>query len=575
MGKIPPARLQEILFGSSDKTESRRIGLLEQEGLITKIAPRIYTSRLNEEPSLVVRRNWYHILANQYPNALISHRSALEFRPTANGHIYLTYSYNNTVSLPGLIIHFLLGPGKIEGDRQLFENLFVSQEARAFLENMQQTRKEGEESKILSQIEIEEKLETIIRVKGEDAFNVMRDRAKEIAPILRMEKEFARLNKIMSNILGIGISKNLHSDIAKWRVLGEPIDPGRIILFEKLYNHLTKITFPDYFDQNKSIKSYQNFAFFEGYFSNYIEGTEFTIEEAKEIIANETPLPARDEDSHDILGTYRIVSDKNEMIIIPRTADEFLKLMQDRHAILLSARLSKKPGEFKDRNNRAGSTEFVDWQLVRGTLKKGFEWYLLLQHPFAKAAYMMFLISEVHPFLDGNGRIARVMMNAELSSKGMSKIIIPTVYRDDYLGALKKLTKQVEPDAYARMLLKAYQFSSNVFDENRDLMEKFLLNCNAFKEPKEGKLKIIYAILVNNEWSSPRPVEYGKNIRLHPAQGGFSVRVYNASGISIEQFVDNLEGDHVIYANEMAAINPQMISFKIKDGEERIEYELF
>jgi len=27
---------------------------------------------------------------------------------------------------------------------------------------------------------------------------------------------------------------------------------------------------------------------------------------------------------------------------------------------------------------------------------------------------MMFLVSEVHPFLDGNGRIARVMMNAEL-----------------------------------------------------------------------------------------------------------------------------------------------------------------
>jgi hypothetical protein len=43
------------------------------------------------------------------------------------------------------------------------------------------------------------------------------------------------------------------------------------------------------------------------------EGTEFTAEEAKEIITTETPIPARDEDSHDILGTYRIVSDKKEM----------------------------------------------------------------------------------------------------------------------------------------------------------------------------------------------------------------------------------------------------------------------
>ena len=28
--------------------------------------------------------------------------------------------------------------------------------------------------------------------------------------------------------------------------------------------------------------------------------------------------------------------------------------------------------------------------------------------------FMMFMISEIHPFLDGNGRLARVMMNAEL-----------------------------------------------------------------------------------------------------------------------------------------------------------------
>jgi hypothetical protein len=37
-----------------------------------------------------------------------------------------------------------------------------------------------------------------------------------------------------------------------------------------------------------------------------------------------------------------------------------------------------------------------------------------LDHPFKRAAFMLFLISEVHPFIDGNGRVARVMMNAEL-----------------------------------------------------------------------------------------------------------------------------------------------------------------
>jgi Fic family protein len=117
--------------------------------------------------------------------------------------------------------------------------------------------------------------------------------------------------------------------------------------------------------------------------------------------------------------------------------------------------------------------------------------YSLLQHPFARAAYIMFMISEVHPFLDGNGRIARVMMNAELSSKGLSKIIIPTVYREDYMGALKELTKQRDADTYIRMMLRAWEFSSRLHDEDLEEMEKYLLACNAFLSHKEGYLKII------------------------------------------------------------------------------------
>lgn len=132
---------------------------------------------------------------------------------------------------------------------------------------------------------------------------------------------------------------------------------------------------------------------------------------------------------------------------MPATPDYLLRLLRERHAILLQARKTKNPGEFKDKNNRAGTTEVVDKELVPGTIKRGFDWYSLLQHPFARAADMIFMISEVHPFLDGNRRIARVMMNAEVSVKGMAKIIIPTVYREDYMDALKKLTKQRDADA--------------------------------------------------------------------------------------------------------------------------------
>ncbi|MBA7585494.1 hypothetical protein ES708_27478 [subsurface metagenome] len=103
----------------------------------------------------------------------------------------------------------------------------------------------------------------------------------------------------------------------------------------------------------------------------------------------------------------------------------------------------------------------------------------------------MFAISEIHPFLDGNGRIARVMMNAELVKERQSKIIIPTVYRDDYLLTLRRLTRQSDPDPYIRMMKRAYEFSKTIYEDDMNKMQQFLKECNAFLEHTEGKLKII------------------------------------------------------------------------------------
>ena len=83
------------------------------------------------------------------------------------------------------------------------------------------------------------------------------------------------------------------------------------------------------------------------------------------------------------------------------------------------------------------------------------------------------------------------MMNAELSSKGLTKIIIPTVYREDYMGSLRKLTRQRIADPYIRMMRRAYEFSSTLNQESINEMEQYLETCDAFKEPQEGKLKFM------------------------------------------------------------------------------------
>ena len=490
MEKNRPIHLQEVICSSRDAKISKQITKLLSAGVIIKIAPRVYSSNLDEPIEGIIRRNLFQILGTIYPGTMLSHRSAFEFQPTKTGQIFLTTSYTKKVKLPGITIQFLSGPSPIEGDNKFSGELSASQKARAFLENLQATKKLGSESKCLSLPEIEERLEQIIRVNGEEEINKLRDQARGISEQLGMQQEFEKLNRLISALLTTKTSKILSSPLAKARAFGKPYDPSRMELFETLFRELQQIEFPYREEKNTTPTSFRNFAFFESYFSNYIEGTVFEIDEAKQIIQTNKPIPERNDDSHDVLGTYQIVSNKKEMEITPSTPEEFLKIIAFRHSILLSARVDKNPGLFKDKNNFAGSTAFVDYNLVRGTLIQSYDFYSALDHPFAKAAYIMFVMSEVHPFLDGNGRIARVMMNAELVKAGQSKIIIPTVFREDYMGALKKFTKQRKCDTYIKMLQRAEEFSANVYSENMDDMQAYLTSCNAFIEGSDVILKI-------------------------------------------------------------------------------------
>lgn len=478
-------KLPEVIFPEQN---SKWISNLMKKGKIRKVAPRIYTSNFEEEDSEIVKRNIWQIIGKLYPGALLSHRSALEFKPTSTGNIFITYSYTKAIKLPGVNIRFLEGKDRLPNDNLLTEGLYVSQLERALLENLQVSRQTGPDSKTLPLPTIEEKLEEIIRIKGDVALNEIRDKAKTIAAATDMEVEFQKLSKIISSILGTKPSKILTSPQSVARAKGLPYDPDRINLFHILFSALQQLTFPDLRDQNVSKQAIRNFAFFEAYFSNYIEGTIFEIDEAKQIIQTGIPIPNRSGDSHDITGTYKIVSDIVEMSIVPERPQELLDIMMYRHAIIMGGRPDKLPGSFKDKNNRAGETFFVDHTLVKGTLIQSFDYYRNLEHPLAKAMYIMFVISEVHPFLDGNGRVARIMMNAELMHKGHSKIMIPTVYRDDYMGALRRLTRQRDTLPYTKMMSRIHNFSYSIYGEDIDAMESKLRQCNAFKNPDESRL---------------------------------------------------------------------------------------
>lgn len=476
------ANVMEIVMATSDKSLSQQRTSMIKKGLLRKIAPKIYTTNLEDEPDVIIRRNVFYIIGQLYPQAVISHRSAYELKPTADGDIYLTYSYSKNISLPGLKIHLMEGPKGTEHDMPFIENLYISSLERRTLENLQKGRARGNSSKCLPRTSIEEFLERMLQVNGESGLNAFRDKARVVSKELDMKEEFETLNHIIGAILSTKPSGILTSASAQARAQGEPYDSERIRLFGVIFEALHNSHLPLIDEPNVENAAFRNFAFFESYFSNYIEGTEFEIEDARTIIETGQPLPDRNADSHDVLGTFQLVASRREMRRTPSSSDELIELLQDRHRILMAARPDRNPGMFKMQNNHAGDTHFVDCTLVRGTLRKGYEFYQALEHPFAKALYMMFMISEVHPFNDGNGRISRIMMNSELVAADQSKIIIPTVFREDYLNALRRLTRKGDPSVVIRALSRVRQFSANITGDNFEVTRKYLESCNAFKD---------------------------------------------------------------------------------------------
>lgn len=60
------------------------------------------------------------------------------------------------------------------------------------------------------------------------------------------------------------------------------------------------------------------------------------------------------------------------------------------------------------------------------------------QHPVVYAAQLHLKLVAIHPFIDGNGRSARLLMNLALLQAGYPITIIPPVLRGDYLAALRE-----------------------------------------------------------------------------------------------------------------------------------------
>lgn len=93
-----------------------------------------------------------------------------------------------------------------------------------------------------------------------------------------------------------------------------------------------------------------------------------------------------------------------------------------------------------------------NWEAVRELMPPFFELLEKEENPAVRVVLGHFIFVYIHPYVDGNGRIGRFLMNAMLAAGGYSWVIIPVEQRQDYMDALESASANQDIVPFAKFL---------------------------------------------------------------------------------------------------------------------------
>lgn len=220
------------------------------------------------------------------------------------------------------------------------------------------------------------------------------------------------------------------SDIGQ--LFKEYVDLRDIVLGlrEKIKNPIHKL---------KKDKIRDNFILEMTYHSNAIEGSRMTIKETKQA------FEGRKVRGKEIFEVLEAINHKNALMYLLNNIKPGFKIDQQfilkLHEIVMYNFNNKLPGRYRtgyvnltNTEKRLPSAQAVPFEM--GKLLKNINSYGI--DPVDKISRDHYEFEAIHPFFDGNGRVGRLIMTAQLLSKGFAPSIITIEDRYNYYTALEK-----------------------------------------------------------------------------------------------------------------------------------------
>jgi len=175
------------------------------------------------------------------------------------------------------------------------------------------------------------------------------------------------------------------------------------------------------------------------YHSNAIEGNTLTLSETKVVLEGITIGGKTLREHLEVINHREAIGYIEEVI----QKQEFLSEWQIKniHSIVLKGILPESAGVYRRENVFISGAEHIppDFVQVPAQMVELLEWYMReaqALHAVERAAILHSWFVKIHPFVDGNGRTARLLLNFELMKNGYVPIVIKKEQRVEYYDSL-------------------------------------------------------------------------------------------------------------------------------------------
>lgn len=186
------------------------------------------------------------------------------------------------------------------------------------------------------------------------------------------------------------------------------------------------------------------------YSSNALEGNSLTLTETKVLLEDGITVGGKPvKDCYEATGHAKAY---DFMLSVARSDNLMFTevIIRKLHKLFYSGIDSDQAGTYRTHQVFITGTEYVPPTSEEvPQLMKNFVAELNVKkenlHPVLLAAFAHRRLVDIHPFVDGNGRTARLLMNLVLVNKDYCVVSIPPVWRTEYISALVAAQRKSNP----------------------------------------------------------------------------------------------------------------------------------